>query len=178
MTTSVLDIPSELLHGLHACHTRICPSCSIAVPTYKSWYTGEKEQRIVSLTARFAAARLKEAAAVRRADDLTKEAAAREGATAQLHARLEAADRQLAQLRADLDAADKHAAQLTAQLDAAVSNQAAAEKLLAAAQAQLLVLEEVARAAAAKAEQQALQAQQALYAAQADLLEARENADR
>ncbi|CAL8462495.1 g2028 [Coccomyxa elongata] len=146
--------------------------------TLQAGSMGEKEQRIVSLTARFAAARLKEATAVRRADDLTKEAASREEATAQLHARLEAAERQLAQQRADLDAADKHAAQLTAQLDTAVSDKAAAEKELAATQAKLLMQEEVARAAAAEAEQQALQAQQALSAAQAELLEVRDNADR
>ncbi|BDA46361.1 hypothetical protein COCOBI_08-4530 [Coccomyxa sp. Obi] len=146
--------------------------------TLQAGSMGEKEQRIVSLTARFAAARLKEAAAVRRADDMTKEAASREEAAAQLHARLEAAERQLTQQRTDLDVADKHSAQLTAQLDAAISNKAAAEKQLAAAQAQLVVQEEVARAAAAEAEEQALQAQQALSAAQAELLEARENADR
>ena len=177
-TIAVVTFPlSCYMHYMHAIFGSSC-LCSRANLMHQSWCTGEKEQRIVSLTARFAAARLKEAAAVRRADDLTKEAASREEAAAQLHARLEAAERQLAPLHADLDAADKHAAQLTAQLDAAISSKAAAEEQLAAGQAQLLVQEEVARAAAAEAEQQALQAQQALSAAQAELNEARENADR
>jgi hypothetical protein len=141
-------------------------------------YAGDKEQRVISLTARFAAARLKEAAAVRRADDLTREAAAREDAAAQLHTRLEAAERQLAQLRADLDVADRHAAQLTAELDSANSNRDTAVQDLAAAKAQLLLQEEVLSAAAAETEQRVLQAEQALSAAEAELVKAREEADR
>lgn len=93
---------------------------------------GDKEQRVVSLTAKYTAARMKEAAASRRADASAKDLAATREAKQQLQTQLEAAQKELARLNAELQAATASSAAAAADRESALaSSEAAASKLRA-----------------------------------------------
>jgi chromosome segregation ATPase len=136
--------------------------------------SGDKEQRVISLTAKYTAARMKETAAARRADSSAKDAAAARESEQLLRSRLQAADAELARLRAELGAAQAAAAAAAAeQQDARTGREAT---LAGLQDAEERLTEQGAELEAARA--RASDAEHALLAARASLSRAHSDAER